>query len=163
MNQKNIFVTRDVIFNENHFPYYKDNIDTDLDTHDIFKHLLPSIFDNDILMPTSVSDIVPSVSETVLPSSIPATDSSTPLNLIDIDALQHQHSDPQPSSVRVCTRLKQAPRYLKDYHTTFSSSKDVTNHSSGTKYSIKNYLSYHNFSPTYSSFCHNISSIQKPK
>jgi len=49
MNQKNIFVTRSVIFYENHFPFYKDNIDTNLDTHDMFKHLLPSIFDNDIV------------------------------------------------------------------------------------------------------------------
>ena len=77
--------------------------------------------------------------------------------------MQHQHSDPQPSSVRVSTRLKQPPGYLKDYHTTFFSSKDVTNHSSSTKYHIQKYPSYHNCSPRYSSFCHNISSIEEPK
>jgi len=89
MNQKNIFVTRDVIFYENHFPFYKDNIDTNLDTHDTFKHLLPSIFYNDTVVFTSVTDIIPPVSETVLPSSLPATDSSTPLHLIDINVSQH--------------------------------------------------------------------------
>ena len=52
---------------------------------------------------------------------------------------------------------------MKDYHTTFFSSKDVTNHSSGTQYPIQKYISYHNCSPTYSSFCHNISSLQEPK
>ena len=52
---------------------------------------------------------------------------------------------------------------MKDHHNTFFSSKDVTNHSSGTKYSIQKYISYHNCSPTYSSFFHNISSIQEPK
>ena len=98
MNRKNIFVTRDVIFYENHFPFYKDNIDTNLDTHDVFNNLLPSISDNDIVLPTSISDIVSSVSENVLQSSLPATGSSTPLYLIDIDVLQHQHSNPQPSS-----------------------------------------------------------------
>ena len=161
--RKNIFATHDVIFNENHFPFYKDNININLDTHDMFKHLLPSIYDNDIVVYTSVSDIVPSISETILPSNVPAIDSSTPLHLIDIDVLQHQHSNPQPSFVRVSTRLKQPLGYLKDYHTTFFSSKDVTNHSSSTKYSIQKYLSYHNCSPTYSSFCHSISFIQKPK
>jgi len=67
INQKNIFVTCNVIFYENHFPFYKHNIYTNLDTHDVFKHLLPSICDNDIVVPISVSDIS-SVSETVLPS-----------------------------------------------------------------------------------------------
>ena len=52
-------MTRDVIFYESHFPFYKDNIDTNLDTYDMFQHLLPSISDNDIVVPTSVSDIVP--------------------------------------------------------------------------------------------------------
>ena len=92
-------MTRNVIFYENHFPFYKDNIDTNLDTHDMFKHLLPYISDNNIVVPTSVSDIVPAVSKTVLPSNLPAIDSSTPLHLIDIDVLQHQPSDPQPSSI----------------------------------------------------------------
>ena len=110
MSHKNIFVTRDVIFYENHFPFYKDTIDTNLYIHDMFNHLLPSISNNDIFVPTFVSDIVPSIfyivvptsfsdivpliSETILPSSLPATDSSTPLPLIDIDVLQHQHYDP---------------------------------------------------------------------
>jgi len=89
-------------------------------------------FDNDIIVPTSVSNIVSSVSETVLSSRLPTTDSSTPLHLIDIDVLQHQHYDPQPSSIQVSTRIKQQPGYLKDYHITFFSSKDVTNYSSGT-------------------------------
>jgi len=120
MNQKNIFVTRNVIFYENNFSFYKDIIDTNLDTHDVFKHLFPSIFDNDIVVPTPVSDIV---FEIVLPSNIPTSDSSKPLHLLDIDVLQHQHSDPQPLSVRVSTRLKQQLEYLKEYHTTFFSSK----------------------------------------
>ena len=77
MNQKNNFVTRDVIFYENHFLFYKGNIDTNLNTHDMFKHFLTSISDNDFVVPTSVSDIVSLVSEIVLPSSLPATDSST--------------------------------------------------------------------------------------
>jgi len=47
-----------------------DNIDTNFDTHDIFKHLLPSISDNNIVVATSIRDIV---SETVLPYSFPAT------------------------------------------------------------------------------------------
>ena len=59
-----------VIFYENHFPFYMDNIDTNFDTHDIFKHLLPSISDNNIVVATSIRDIV---SETVLPYSFPAT------------------------------------------------------------------------------------------
>jgi len=42
--RKNIFMTCDVTFYENHFPFYKDNVDTNLDRHDIFKHLLSSIF-----------------------------------------------------------------------------------------------------------------------
>jgi len=50
-----------------------DNIDTNFDIHDMFKHLLPSISDNNIVVPTTISDIVSSVSETVLPSSFPAT------------------------------------------------------------------------------------------
>jgi len=180
MNKKNIFVTRDVIFYENYFRFYKDTL-IPIWTHDMFKHLLPFISDNDIVMPTFVGDIVPSifynnivvhifvsdivplVYENVIPSSLPATDSSTPLHLIDNDVLQHQHSDPQPSSVRVSTCLKQPPGYLKDHHTTFFSSKYVTNHSSSTKYPIQNYISYHNCSPTYSSFCHNIYFIQEPK
>jgi len=110
-------LSRDVIFYESHFPFYKDNIDTNLDTHDKFKHLLlsisnndivvptsisdivPSIFDNDIVVPICISDIIPLVSKTVLPSSFPTTDSSTPLYLIDIDVLQHQRYNPQPASV----------------------------------------------------------------
>ncbi|KAK7333877.1 hypothetical protein VNO80_30657 [Phaseolus coccineus] len=71
--------------------------------------IVPSVSENDIVVPTSVSDIVPSVSETVLPSNLSATDSSTPFHLTNIDVLQHQYSDPQPSSVRVSTCLKQPP------------------------------------------------------
>jgi len=45
------------------FFFYKDKIDTKLDKLDPFKFMLflPSIFDNDIVVPTPVSDIVPSI------------------------------------------------------------------------------------------------------
>jgi len=78
----------------------------------MFKHLLPSISYNDILVPTSVSNIVPSVSETVLPSSLPATDSSTLLHLIDIDALQHQHYDPQLHNLHLFEFLLVSNKHL---------------------------------------------------
>jgi len=94
-----------LFFYENHFPFHKDNIDTNLDTHDVFKHLLPFISDNDIVVATPVSDIVSLIYETVLPFSLPATSSSKPLYLLDTDVLQHKHFDPQPSSIRVSTCL----------------------------------------------------------
>jgi len=70
--------------------------------------------------------------------------------------LNENHETTQ--SIRMSTRTKRPPEYLKDYHCNIN----VPNTSSGVKYPLNSVLSYNKLSHSYKSFVLSISSHVEP-
>ncbi|KAG5556472.1 hypothetical protein RHGRI_006920 [Rhododendron griersonianum] len=162
------FVSRDVYFHENIFPYT-----TTSPFPPTYNNVLPiPTFDfpdpmDSTMVPLplpSPTDLTTSPSPISTPptdisdTNIPPTHTSAPLN------------QPQPDSfpIRQSTRTKQIPKWQQDYHmsnTTFTranSSTPAPSASRGTRYPLSNYLSLTRLSPSHYAFLAKISGQTEP-
>ena len=115
MNTNKIFVSRDVIFHEKHFPYHH-NPTTSSSSHKPLQFFLPADTQSHFFY-DPFSDISSSLNTS--PTSIlssTSTDSSTSSNTIDYNSSNPAQSDPiAVVPLRVSNRVSQPPSYLKDY------------------------------------------------
>ncbi|CAJ2668236.1 unnamed protein product [Trifolium pratense] len=152
LNSNELFVSRNVIFYENQFPFTPvtkptttPHISSPSDLGDPLIHLSPQ------------SNSVPEIQH----ASAPLSPS------VSAPEIQHEipvsNSAPEPA-VRKSTRISHPPGYLvANYHYNLPS-KSCSNVSSGiSSYPLSSFLSYDNCSPHYTHFCCTISSIAEPK
>ncbi|WJX20513.1 hypothetical protein P8452_10060 [Trifolium repens] len=103
------------------------------------------------------------------PSPIQTTPHIPPLNPHsnqEPSSSNHEPVPPQPSSVvhNRPTRTRNPPGYLTDYVCSLNSSQAFSStHTPGNPYPLCNFLSSHNFSPTYRSFLSKIAIESEPK
>ena len=133
LHSKSIFVTRNIIFHENKFPYsfslpFDNSIDSINDSHscDISMYVFPT-----------------------LPVSH-ATDLTTEL----VPSLVSDNAEAIDPDLRTSHRVKSRPRYLDQYYCGVASTSCST---FSTPYPMHLFVSYDNCSLDHTAFCHNIS------
>uniref|UniRef100_A0A2N9IX68 Integrase catalytic domain-containing protein n=1 Tax=Fagus sylvatica TaxID=28930 RepID=A0A2N9IX68_FAGSY len=186
-----LFISRDVIFHENIFPFQNSipipDFSTFLHTSSPISHFsLPSYNTTDIPvsaeMPVSA---VPSSAPAFF-SSLPSVSSpSTPTDMPIVSDLDHGSLSPSPlpnsshdtvapetllsppsSPLRRSTRVPKAPTYLKDYHCQLAHCVGSTTYppsaSTGTCYPLSHSLSYDHLSPAHRGFALSVIAISEP-
>jgi len=140
LHSKSIFVTRNVIFHENIFPYsfslpFDNSIAPIDDSHSCDIRL----YDFSALLVSHATDLTtdPTPSPSLIYDNVEITD----LNL------------------RTSHRVKSRSRYLNQYYcgVTWTSCSTFS-----TRYPMHLFVSYDNWSPNHIAFCHNISSQAEP-
>ena len=157
------FISRDVIFHENVFPFASH---TSLSSSDLIP--LPSIPS----IPPIFLDPISSVNTDTIVQihhDLDTNDQAFP------DAFDHVVSDVLDHDVfatlvvpanapRRSSRVPKPPSYLKAYHCNQVSLASISNQSqSGTSHPFSSYISYATLSPTYKSFCCSICTTTEPK
>lgn len=147
INNKEIFVSRDVIFHESVFPF----------------HLIPSSestinpFPTVVLpKPATTLDIAPTFTE----------DSMVVSPTLEVHADRQNHypilsPSTQPTSVRLSTTVSRQPSYLRDYHCHLLKYNSAP--STSILYPINNYMSYDTLSSSHKKFVLNVSSQFEPQ
>jgi hypothetical protein len=182
-----IFISRDVIFHENIFPFQNRTPIPDFST---FLHTSSSPISHFSLPSYNTTDIpvfsaVPS-SAPVPFSSLPSISSQTNTTDMPIFSdLDHGSPSPSPlpipshdpvetetpcssssSPLRRTTRVHKAPTYLKDYHCQLAHCVGSTNSppsaSTGTCYPLSHSLSYDHLSPAHRGFALSVIAISEP-
>jgi hypothetical protein len=186
LHNKELFLSRDVIFFEHLFPY--NNISSDTTAHrssptipdpayldDLFQysssqnshttsnpnppHLpnqSPSSPNHNVSYSNPVNPNSPIPSQNISTTSLPVTTSTTSL------------SQPVVEPLRRSTRQTTKPAYLQDFHcnlvnnTIHDSASSVTNPSSSSKYPLSASLTYQSLSPAHTHYIMNLSTISEP-
>jgi hypothetical protein len=180
LDTKQIFVSRDVIFYENSFPFHSSQhsrltapMVLPSPITDLPMPLSPITFDTNNNTPSPLSTsplhspLSPSTSHRLSPSPV----QSTLLQPPDIasDPPAPSFTPPAPT-LRKSTRLHKPPSYLQAFHCNHASSATAQGHSSPatkqgtapTDFPLSNYISYSHLAPCYHSFVLNASAIREP-
>ena len=162
IQSREIFVSRDVVFYEHVFSYQRvQDTSNETNSPDIYDQIL-FVEDQPVLSQPSQVILAPCdnapcgnnyESHIEVPEEV-CSHIDQNLNE-DHDIEQNSESD---QSVRMSTRIKRPPEYLKDYHYNLN----VSNTSSRLKYPLNSVLSYNNLSPSYKSFVMSLSSHVEP-
>ncbi|KAI9178269.1 hypothetical protein LWI28_024501 [Acer negundo] len=180
---KQVFVSRDVIFHEEIFPFH---------TIATFESLIDPF--PEFVLPLSASSVVHSTSLTSPSISLhPESEANPPLvvasreseilisdpismphtDVVDVSPTQSpldSHIDHPEETIphdhnthlRRSSRVPQPPSYLRDFHCSLVSQHDVSSPVCSTAYPLNEVLSYQSLSPTYKNFVLNVSSHYEP-
>ena len=180
LDTKQIFVSRDVIFYENSFPFHSSQHSKPTTPMvlpspitDLPMPLSPITFDtnNNTTSPLSTSPLhsplSPSTSHRLSPSPVHSTLLQPPDIVSDPPA--PSFTPPAPT-LRKSTRLHKPPSYLQAFHCNHASSVTAQGHSSPatkqgtapTDFPLSNYISYSHLAPCYHSFVLNASALREP-
>uniref|UniRef100_A0A2N9HKX8 Integrase catalytic domain-containing protein n=1 Tax=Fagus sylvatica TaxID=28930 RepID=A0A2N9HKX8_FAGSY len=191
LSTRQIFVSRDVIFYENSFPFHTSyNLPTA--TSMVLPHpvtdtptaISPISFDSDNSALSLSDHNSPTLSDQVSislhssPSHSPLHNTSQPASAVSVPLSNPTVPIPEnmvpshPSivpAIRKSTRPHKAPSYLQEFHCN-SASLSTASHSSSTtaqgtistNFPLSNFLSYSNLAPCYHSFVLNASTIREP-
>lgn len=154
VHNKQVFVSRNVVFHENIFPYKCPNPVIALkcwDTsHDDFSFSTSSLTSPlTSAVPSSIPHFAPEPHSTPSPSSPPTSPSTT-------TTPSQPTSPPAPPIPRHSTRITKPPSHLNDY---------ICNHvssSSPPKYPIRAYVSYTSLSPPHRAYTLSLNAIPEP-
>lgn len=168
IESKRIFISRDVIFHEDIFPFHQ--VVGPKEVVDHFPDLvLPTVF-NYAGVPEDVSSsidppaIIPSVdvfsTEGInSPITIPISTTATIEEINDAVAIPNvlaTSNDANTAIRRSCRPIK-PPSYLQDYHCSLLYSTPLPTSSTGIRFPIEKYLNYGSFSPSQQHFLFNVS------
>jgi hypothetical protein len=167
LQTKSVFVSRNVIFHENIFPFASPSLLPSL-AHDPVSASFPIPFDDPsfVVSPNLSSDlhVFPHTSPIVYDSASPIAD-SIPI-ISDFPPID------STANFRKSTRIRHPPTYLQQYHYHMAStlppsaSKDSDSTSavsSGLPFPLSSSISYDHISPSYKHFCLSISSTVEPQ
>jgi hypothetical protein len=167
LQTKSVFVSRNVIFHENIFPFASPSLLPSL-AHDPVSASFPIPFDDPsfVVSPNLSSDlhVFPHTSPIVYDSASPIAD-SIPI-ISDFPPID------STANFRKSTRIRHPPTYLQQYHYHMAStlppsaSKDSDSTSavsSGIPFPLSSSISYDHISPSYKHFCLSISSTVEPQ
>jgi len=164
IQSREIFVSRDVVFYEHLFPYQRvQDTSNETNSPDIDDQIL---FAEDQYVLSQPSQVILAPYDNVENSSDNNCESQIEISKVDgshIDQNLNENHDREQSSesdpsVRMSTRIKRPPEYLKDYHCNLN----VSSTSLRVKYPLNFVLSYSNLSPSYKSFVMSFSSHVEP-
>uniref|UniRef100_A0A803NFI1 Integrase catalytic domain-containing protein n=1 Tax=Cannabis sativa TaxID=3483 RepID=A0A803NFI1_CANSA len=167
INNKQIFLSRNVIFHENVFPFHKLN-DNATGVDAFTEIVLPTtdvvntpVCDYPIsdTNPTSTTSHTEDENATTSPSNVtsstPATASSSPSS---VAVSPPATSNELPTVPRRSTRVSKKPDYLKD----FECYSTIQDHSSTPHY-LDKYISYTRLSNSYKAFIFAVTSLKEPR
>jgi hypothetical protein len=178
-----VFVSRDVIFHKSIFPFAVDLLKTSSDgvflSSDGVSPVNPYSY-SDSVLPRPIPDLSDPLS---FPQSqsVPISSQSQPVPISSQSQSVNQlHSEIQTMSApqslpanhiqhvtRKSSRLKQKPGYLQQYHCQVashsSSFSDSVQLDSGILYSLSSSLCYDRLSPSYKTYCLQVSSTHEPQ
>ena len=154
-NSREIFLSRNVVFYENIFPFLTSDKHSPIDTQNL----------NSLDFVTKIiSSPSPLFSEATDQPSLPPT--SPPSIVPDPVSFSSQPVSVEPATAtpqRKSTRPTHKPSYLQDYHCNMLSTSSATQSSTGTLYPISSYLSYDALSSLHKSYVLNLSQVSEPK
>lgn len=161
------FVSRNVFFHENIFPFHQVTVNDDI--LDPFPDLvLPKSFSYDGFSSQQSAEIHqnPVVSTTPVDNVLPDSDDhGMEVTCPDQSSTCVEHpcstSPNIPLNLRRSTREKKQPSYLKDFHCDLL--KTGSCFSTAIKFPLQNYISYNRLSPDYKNFVLNVSSVHEPR
>jgi hypothetical protein len=181
LHSKSLFVSRDVIFHENIFPFaiQHPNIHLSSPISSSFHPVLPlPTTDHPSFFPSSHlnSDVISHNTDSVVHNSagfhsVEITFAAPPSHHLaysfDDVAVTYSNLNPAPNSPRKSSRIKHKPGYLHDYHchlvASSSTPSSSSSSSSGIPYAISSFLSYDKLSSNQKHFSLSVSSIIEPK
>lgn len=138
---KNIFISRDVTFHKDIFPFH--SIPHNQDIIDNFPTLV---------LPKPASDIpTPDLANAPVPGFFQNS-----------DQVAIQSITPNPP-LRRSLRTSKHPSYLQDFHCTLTPTSPALSHNSSSSYPLKDYLAYNKISPSHNTLLFNISSNFEPQ
>jgi hypothetical protein len=163
LSSHEIFVSRNVIFYENNFPFQNSETTS---SHSIPNPTLTPILDDPISsIPISNTLPIPVMSESD-PSS-PITDTViSPLFSPTTSSPTSSNTSPSPSPLpnplRRSSRTIKPPSYLENFHCN-SVLRSTLHNTTNPPYPLSSVLSYDKCAPVYKSFCCSISAIVEPQ
>ncbi|WVZ24859.1 hypothetical protein V8G54_003403 [Vigna mungo] len=152
-NSREIFISRNVVFYENIFPFLTSDKHTPIDTQNSLD-FVTKINSSPSPIFSEVTD-QPSLPPTFPPSIVP-----------DPVSFSSQHVSVEPDTAtpqRKSIRPTHKPSYLQDYHCNMLSTSSATQSSTCTLYPISSYLSYDALSSLHKSYVLNFSQVSEPK
>ena len=158
IQSREIFMYMDVVFNEHVFPYQRiENTSNETDSLDIYDQIS---FTEDQPILNKPSQVIFTPCDNIENNVNDDHESN-----IQIPEEVFSHRDQNlienhetTQFIRMSTRPKRSPKYLKDYHCNLN----VSNTSSRVKYLLNSVLSYDKLSPSYKPFVMSISSHVEP-
>lgn len=160
LSSKIIFISRNVVFYETHFPYdtlHSNTQDTNT-TVEQFDCIIPL---QNFVSPMHDNSSIPLQQHDIVNIEFASHDFIQPTehDIINIGSASHDSDELTECVSRVSTRSKKPPHYLADYHCPTISSSNVT---SSTPYPLHSYLSYSNCSQSHTTFCLSLSGTYEP-
>ncbi|XP_058777098.1 uncharacterized protein LOC131651452 [Vicia villosa] len=161
LNNKNIFISRDVIHFENIFPFTTLQ-NTESNSPQPIYHS-PNTAHTDYIIPTPNTSYIPSPTNHFPTDNVVQTPPS----------LQPQSNattsppplPPPPTTIRQSSRHSKPPSYLRDYHRALLTGTPFSNshlQSGNTPYPISHFIDYTKLSPSHRIFNLNISTVTEP-
>ncbi|KAI9160054.1 hypothetical protein LWI28_004620 [Acer negundo] len=166
IHSKQVFVSRDVVFHEEIFPFHTIVTSESLvDPFPDFVLHVPATSVGHSSSLTSPPDLFPSVSdpENFFSDRVPS--SSAANDMVDtVDTLPMASTLAQPdAALRRSSRVSHPPSFLKDFHCNLVSQQDVSSLVYSPAFPLNDVLSYNALSPSYRNFILNVSSHYEPQ
>ena len=151
IQSKQIFISRDVVFYENIFPFHT------LVSSDRLADPFP-----DLVLPHPFLKVT-TVSSSSLPPDYISQDNYDVGNSIEpiVSHLPDSHNIYDNAPVRKATRSVKPPSYLRDFHCNLLSHKELP--PCNSSYPLSNYLFYNSLSSSHKDFVMNVSSQYEPQ